>query len=306
MMNTMQKLHDIEKDIPNKWRWEWLETKVSIPDPASKFPKLNWTHGPLSMVLKNHIIKVDIPGTASRILCSVDIEYTQGGLGTIKQHVQRLKHLKNLSALLGKQQIIPGASRPEAANVMYGAPPVYYEASTSLSNTPDVPPTPTVHILDRVANMEAIVIASFAEHSLSFALSEKLIERSLELSKGIPALKKLKKHRTTASYKLTHGLALVWNIELIDHMKVVPCSLNIDESTSTNTKHVFSIIVCYYNRTTKRIGVQHLGSVDVPSCTSETFTMKPRNCFFIILCRGKNELHCWQILPTPCKERFLA
>ena len=54
-----------------------------------------------------------------------------------------------------------------------------------------------------------------------------------------------------------------------------------DESTSTNTKHVFSILVCPYNRTTKRIAVEHLGSVDVPSCTSETFTMKPRNCFFI-------------------------
>ena len=120
-----KKLHDIEKDIPNKWQWEWLETKVSTPDPASKFPKLNWTHGPLSIVLKDRIRKVDIPGTASCILCSVDIEYTQGVLGTMKQHVQRLKHLKNLIALLGKQRIIPGASMPEAANVMYGAPPVY-------------------------------------------------------------------------------------------------------------------------------------------------------------------------------------
>ena len=86
-----KKLSGIEKDIPNKWRWEWLETKVSIPDHASRFPKLNWTHRPQSMVLKDHIRKVDIPGTASCILCSVDIEYMQSGLGTIKQHVQRLK-----------------------------------------------------------------------------------------------------------------------------------------------------------------------------------------------------------------------
>ena len=89
----------------------------------------------------------------------------------------------------------------KAANVLYGAPPVYCEVSTSPSNTPDVPPTPTVHILDRVANMEAMVVASLAEHSLSFTLSDKLVELSLELSKDIPALKKLKKHRTTASYK---------------------------------------------------------------------------------------------------------
>ena len=66
-------------------------------------------------------------------------------------------------------------------------------------------------------------------------------------------------HHTTASYKLTHGLALVWKNELIDHMKVVPFSLNMDESTLTNTKQVFAIYVCYYNRTSKRTAVEHLG-----------------------------------------------
>ena len=189
-----KKPHATEKDIPNKWRWEWLETKVSIPDPASKLPKLNRTHGRLSMVLKDHTRKVDIPGTASCILCNDHIEYTQGCLGIIKQNVQRLKHLKNLSALLGKQQIIPGASMPEAENVIYGASPVYCEASPSPSNTPDVPPTSTVHIHDRVANMEAMVVRFLPEHSLSFILSDKLsnsLSLSLELSKNSPALKKL-------------------------------------------------------------------------------------------------------------------
>ena len=73
-----------------------------------------------------------------------------------------------------------------------------------------MPPTPTVHILGRVASMEAMVVAFLAELSLSFTLSDKLIELSLELSKESPALKMLKMHRTTASYKLTHGLTLVW------------------------------------------------------------------------------------------------
>ena len=63
-------------------------------------------------------------------------------------------------------------------------------------------------------------------------------------------------------------------------MKVVPFSLNMDESTSTNTKHVFSILVCYYNRATKRTAVEHLGSVDVPSCTSKNL--------YKDFCRGKN------------------
>ena len=79
---------------------------------------------------------------------------------------------------------------PEAPNVVYGAPPLYCEASTSPYNTLDVPPTPTVHILGRVANMEAMVVAFLAEHSLSFTSSDKLIELSLEFSKDSPALKK--------------------------------------------------------------------------------------------------------------------
>ena len=203
----------------------------------------------------------------------------QGGQGTTKQHVQRLKHLKNFSALLRIQQIIPGASMSEAANVMYGAPPVYCEVSTSPSNTPDVPPTPTVHILDRVANMEAMVVAFLAEHSPSFTLSDKLIELSAELNKDSTALKKLKMLRTITSPKLTYGLALVWKNESIDHMKVVPFSLNLDESTSTNTKHAFSIPFCYYNRTAKRITVEHLGSVDIASGTSGNLYNETKKLF---------------------------
>ena len=190
---------------------------------------------------------------------------------------------------------------PEAANAMYGAPPVYCEASTSLSNTPDVPPTPTVYILDRVANMEAMVVAFIAEHSLLFTLSDKLIKLSLELSKDNPALKKLKMHCTTALYKLTHGFTLVWKNELIDHMKVVPFFKNMDKTATTNTKHVFSILVCHYNRTTKRIAVEHLGSADIPSCTSKNLYNETKKLFL-------DHSLLWKklILPTPCEERFLA
>ena len=78
---------------------------------------------------------------------------------------------------------------------------------------------------------------------------------------------------------MTHGLALVWKNELIDRMKVVPFSLNMDELTSTNTKHVFSTLVCNYNRTKKRIAVEHLGSVDVPSCTSKNYYNETKKLF---------------------------
>ena len=189
------------------------------------------------------------------------------------------KHLQNLSALLRKQQISPGASMPEAANVIYSAPPVYWEASAPPSNTPDVPPTHPLYIF-----LTELLI--WGRWLLRFLLSaacrlhyQRSWSNSFELSKDSSALKKLKMHRTTASYKLTHGLSLIWKNELIDHMKVVPFSLNMEESTSTNTKHVFSILVCYYNRTTKRIAVEHLGSVDIPSCTSENLYNEIKKLF---------------------------
>ena len=81
---------------------------------ASEFPKLNSTHGPLSMALKDHIRKFDIPETAICILCSVDIEYMQGGLGTInmfsnwktwKTLVLCLKNKSFLERVHLKQQI---------------------------------------------------------------------------------------------------------------------------------------------------------------------------------------------------------
>ena len=76
-------------------------------------------------------------------------------------------------------------------------------------------------------------------------------------------------HRTTASYKLSYGLALSWKQEVVAHLKVTPFSLNMDESTSSNTKHVYTVLCSYYNSAVENIVVDHLGFVDVPCCTSE-------------------------------------
>ena len=42
-----------------------------------------------------------------------------------------------------------------------------------------------------------------------------------------------------------------------------------DESASSNTKHVYTVLCSYYNSAVENIVVEHLGSVDVPCCTSE-------------------------------------
>ena len=42
-----------------------------------------------------------------------------------------------------------------------------------------------------------------------------------------------------------------------------------DESTSSNTKHVYTVLCSYYNSAVENIIVEYLGSVDVPCYTSE-------------------------------------
>ena len=94
--------------------------------------------------------------------------------------------------------------------MLHGALPTYYNNKAALSATAGSPFKSSVHVLDKVANMEAMLVAFIAEHSLPFSLSESLIDLANELSKDEAALKRLHMHRTTASYKLTYGLGLTW------------------------------------------------------------------------------------------------
>lgn len=57
---------------------------------------------------------------------------------------------------------------------MYGVPPAYSDTTPTSS----IPPKPSVHISDRVANSEAMIVSFIAENSLSFSMSEKLVALS--------------------------------------------------------------------------------------------------------------------------------
>ena len=57
-----------------------------------------------------------------------------------------------------------------------------------MSATAGSPFKSSVHVLDKVANMEAMLVAFIAEHSLPFSLSESLIDLANELSKDEAAL----------------------------------------------------------------------------------------------------------------------
>ena len=236
------KLVDVDNGVRNKWRWDWLEKSVLV-DPLNKFPevKLNWSNGPVRMMAKDHIRKIDKPGKALCVACDDDsITYSEVGLGTIKAHLEILRHFRCVTAL-AQNQLLPGVT----IETTYGAPPTYYNDKSALSTIASSPFKPSAHDLDRVANMEAMLVAFIAEDRLLFPLSESLIELVKDLSKDKAGLERLYMHRTTASYKLTYGLHLTWHNELTNILRETPFSLNMDESTSSNTKYVYTILVFF-------------------------------------------------------------
>ena len=90
-----------------------------------------------------------------------------------------------------------------------------------------------------------------------------------EFTKDPKALSRLHMHRTSASYKLTHGLSKSLHERLVNKLKETPFSMNLDEATSSNLLRVFSVLVSYYSNTTSSINVEHLASISVPAVDSE-------------------------------------
>ena len=73
---------------------------------------------------------------------------------------------------LALTSLLPGVSDPVESNFMYGAPPAFFEAPKAKSTTAF---RPSVHISDRKANMEAMLVAFLAEKSLPFTMAGKKI-----------------------------------------------------------------------------------------------------------------------------------
>ena len=195
---------------------------IGLRSLLKKFPKakLNWSNGPVTMMAKDHIRKIDKPRKASCLVCDGDlIRYSEGGLVTIKAHLETLRHFRCVTAL-AKNRLPPGTTI-DVRETMSGAPPTYYNDKGALSTTRRSLFKPSVHVLDRAANVEAML-----------------------------------------------ALGLTWQNELTNIFRETPFSLNMDESTSSNTKHICTTFVSFYNPKVEN-AVEHLGSINVLSCTSE-------------------------------------
>ena len=163
------------------------------------------------MMAKDPIRKTDKHGNSICVACDSDfITYSECGLGTIKAHFDPLKDFRCVAAI-NKNQLLPGTTT-DVSETMYGAQPTFYNNKGALSTTASSSFRPSGHVLDRADNMETMLVAFIAEHRLPFSLSEGLVELVKGLSKHEGALKRLCMHKMTASYKLTYGFGLTWQI----------------------------------------------------------------------------------------------
>ena len=130
-------------------------------------------------------------------------------------------------------------------------------------------PEPLTPVSDHVINSEAMLLAFLAEKSLPFTLASEILELAKNLSKGRKALSQMKMKRTAATYKLEYGLAKTFQEQLYEDLRKNFFSLNIDESTSSNSQKIVTVLVYVLNNNTE-IVTKHLSSFSVIKRNSES------------------------------------
>ena len=235
-----------------------VSVKVNVKE---KYPELE-CQGEVEMILKDHIRKIEHSGKAMCTICTKSdddaIKYGNKGLSALKGK----NHIKKVIQSINNYKL-PGAA--QEINISYGAPPIYHNTPV----TKATPPQATVHLADRLANMEAMMTAFIAEKSLSFTLAEPIIDLAKELSKDPQVLAKLHLFRTTASYKMVYETGKTLTDNLVKTLKTTPFSLNMDEATAQNNNRICTLLVTYYSHTIGTIVTEHLTSFNAPVVTSE-------------------------------------
>ena len=101
-------------------------------------------------------------------LCDHLIKYRNRGLPAISDHIKTKAHLRKVIVQLMTPRI-PGASDPDKENGLYGLSAVY----SGQQHEPQHNQRSIVHLLERVANFEVMLVAFIAEKNLLFSISVK-------------------------------------------------------------------------------------------------------------------------------------
>lgn len=134
--------------------------------------------------------------------------------------------------------------------------------------------TPVVPVDDRVKNLEATLLGFIAENSMSLSQAPRLVDLVKSLANDKTALQRLSMDRTTASYKLKHGLSYTLRQRLIESLKKTNFSLNIDEATSKTNKKVLAILVSHFDEQQRKVVVHHLDALSLTSTKAADIVSK--------------------------------
>ncbi|CAM1291290.1 FBN1 (predicted) [Pycnogonum litorale] len=242
--NNEHLVEDCDKGMKNRFRWMWLEKQVDI--------------GGTTVTLAEHIRKVDLPGKALCILCNATISYDSRGVKNIEDHCKSKKHGKNLHMKMTNHVLTTAKAKDSPT---YGLHPMFVKAGEVREQV--AKPKPIIPISDRVYQQQAMILGVIAENSLSLTTAPLFLEVAKELGKDRKALASNSMDRTSASYKMTHGLQKTIMHRTLDSIRQAPFSLNIDESTSSSHKRVLAVLVSYYSDIAKCVVVEHLTSLEL-------------------------------------------
>ena len=74
---------------------------------------------------------------------------------------------------------------------------------------------------------------------------------------------------TTASYKLTFGVAKTMKDRMVSHLRTTNFSLNLDEATNNNQERILTILACFYNKDVQDVALEHLASIELLKVDAE-------------------------------------
>ncbi|XP_053397560.1 uncharacterized protein LOC128556423 [Mercenaria mercenaria] len=253
--NDTHVVKEIDEGCTNVWRWQWLEEKIDVMiDGQNKvFYVSEWVR------------KIDEKGMAKCLLCKYPLNYGNRGKPSIIGHCKSKGHLDRVKSLANQKKLPSAYSGPLKAteSTSYGIHPMFINPATGEAPKQQQIMKPIIPLDDRVHHSEAMLLGFVAEHSLSLTMMPRLINLAQTLAKDKKALDALSMDRTTASYKLIYGMKKTVHERTIECMREQPFSLNIDESTSTNNKHVLAVLVNYFDQNINKVVCEHLAALEL-------------------------------------------
>ena len=91
-----------------------------------------------------------------------------------------------------------------------------------------------------------MVLGTLAEHSLPFIMAPVIVNLARMLAEDKVALSHMKLSRTSAQYKMVHGLGKTFSDRILSNTGKLPFSVNLDEATSRSDKKVIRVISSMY------------------------------------------------------------